>query len=263
MMIPKLGAIYYAPHNAYGVDRPPKGELISTENQASTLAGLLMLRYILLQKNIYKNVVNDIETLAKQIQAFLKSAYDPSLGYFRQGGFYNATTQNFIWDNIFAVDCQTWTMSVVGGRKLDAWFGKGTSMKIWDMTIRLGGYKFNGTMARGLGFGQADNIFSGEWTFGAINMLRVFLNESSGDNGKVLGHINYLREGIESELSTVSVINNLRVDTVLYANKRYWIPFGWWSNSIPSLASTGWAALVDSMFNPLYLGGAYATYDLI
>jgi len=72
-----------------------------------------------------------------------------------------------------------------------------------------------------------------------------------------------MRQAIEEELSTVAVINSLRVDAILYANKRYWIPFGWWANPIPSLASTGWAALVDSMYNPFYLGGIYKTYELI
>jgi len=53
MLIPSVGAIYYSPHNAYGVERPPKGELVSTENQASTLAGLRMLRHILVEKKYF------------------------------------------------------------------------------------------------------------------------------------------------------------------------------------------------------------------
>merc|ERR1711988_88149 len=44
---------------------------------------------------------------------------------------------------------------------------------------------------------------------------------------------------------------------VKYANKRYWIPFGWWANPNPSLASTSWAMLVDKQYNPFFLGGGY------
>jgi len=47
--LPGIGGIYYAPHNTYGILKP-KGEPISTENQASTLSGLLMLRSILAKK---------------------------------------------------------------------------------------------------------------------------------------------------------------------------------------------------------------------
>jgi len=263
MLIPELGAIYYAPYNVYGIEQVPNGELISTENQASTLSGILMLRSILLQKKIYLNIVADIENLAKNIIKFIKSAYDPGVGWFRQGGYYNATTKQFTWQKIFAVDCQTWTMTVLGSKNIDTWFGKDTSLKIWENTKAIAGYKFNGSMAKGLGFGRSDSIFSGEWTFGALNMLKVFMNESGYDNAKLSADFLYMRQGIEEELTKISIINNLRVDTVLYANKRYWIPFGWWSNPIPSLASTGWAALVDSSYNPLYLGGDYYVYELL
>jgi len=95
-------------------------------------------------------------------------------------------------------------------------------------------------------------------------MLRLFLNETNNYNKGILAaEVNYMRQAIEDELTSVAVINSMRVDTVLYANKRYWIPFGWWSNPIPSLASTSWAALFDNRFNPFYLGGLYKTYELV
>lgn len=46
---------------------------------------------------------------------------------------------------------------------------------------------------------------------------------------------------------------------MLYASQRYYIPFGWWANNIPSTASTGWAVLVDSNHNPFLLTGAYSS----
>jgi len=268
MMVDQVGGIYYAPHNAYGIVKP-KGEPISTENQASTLAGLLMLRSILTKKNIYSDVVNDIDTIAKKIEGFIKNSFNTNLGYFRQGGFIDITKGNqFTWDDIFAVDCQTWTMSVIGSVKIDQWFGAGTALKVWEQTKKYGGYKYNGVTAMGLGFdanaGKTDQIFSGEWTFGAINMLLIFLNETNGyDKVKISTDIRSMRQGIEEELTTVIPMNGVDAPSVLYANRRYWIPFGWFSNPLPSTASTGWAALVDNQYNPLFLGGAYRTYDLI
>jgi len=268
--LPGIGGIYYAPHNTYGILKP-KGEPISTENQASTLSGLLMLRSILAKKNIFQNVIGDIDFLAKKLENFIKNSYEPSLGYFRQGGYIDITKGNaWSWDPIFAVDCQTWTMSVLGSTKIDEWFGQGTALKVWELTKRIGGYKYNGTYAHGLGFDSNQNkpetsqILSGEWTFGAINMLHIFLNESNGyDKSRLQGDIYTMRRTIEEEITRTVPVWGTQSASVLYANKRYWIPFGWWSNPIPSLASTGWAALVDNNFNPLYLGGAYKTYDLI
>jgi len=270
MMIDSVNGIYYAPHNTYGVVKP-KGEQVSTENQASTLAGILMLRSILNQKKIFSNVVKDIENIATKLETFIKNSYDPSLGFFRNGLFYDIKNGNQqVWDTEFAVDCQTWTMSVLGSVKVDQWFGKGTALKIWELTKKVGGYKFNGTHAHGIGFDsnfgkpEQDQVFSGEWTFGAINMLKIFMNESNGyESAKLAADIFLLRQGVETELTTHVTVNGVQTTSVLYANKRYWIPFGWWSNPIPSLASTGWAALVDNRFNPLYLGGAYHVYDLI
>eukprot|EP01129_Flabellula_baltica_P007565 TRINITY_DN2964_c0_g1_i1.p1 TRINITY_DN2964_c0_g1~~TRINITY_DN2964_c0_g1_i1.p1 ORF type:complete len:529 (+),score=83.81 TRINITY_DN2964_c0_g1_i1:3-1589(+) len=267
MLIPSIGAIYYAPHNTYGVIKQ-SGETISTENQASTLAGLLMLKHILQEKNAYPLVVDDINMLSTNIERFLKEAYDPSLGYIRQGGYYRVESDSFLWDSIFAVDCQTWTMTIIGSEKMDAWFGSGTALKIWDYTKSIAGYKFDGSFAHGLGFDSNQNkpvqnqIFSGEWTFGAINLLKLFLNENNGYNPDPLQiEINFMRDAINKELTTTVQINGVNAEGIKYANKRYWIPFGWWSNPIPSLASTGWATIIDNNFNPLYLGGKYQTYQ--
>ena len=62
-----------------------------------------------------------------------------------------------------------------------------------------------------------------------------------------------LRSGIESELK----INLPGGQTAyLYANKRFRIPFGWWANPVPSLASTAWSVMADKNFNPFILGGS-------
>ena len=44
----------------------------------------------------------------------------------------------------------------------------------------------------------------------------------------------------------------------LYANERYFIPWGWWANPIASLASSAWVILIDNDFDPFVLGGGSA-----
>lgn len=46
----------------------------------------------------------------------------------------------------------------------------------------------------------------------------------------------------------------------LYASKRYYIPFGWMSNPIPSTASTTWGIMVNYNFNPFAYAGAYSDF---
>jgi len=43
----------------------------------------------------------------------------------------------------------------------------------------------------------------------------------------------------------------------LYANKRFFIPWGWYANPIGATASTAWAVLNDFNYNPFQLGGTF------
>ncbi len=45
---------------------------------------------------------------------------------------------------MFAVDCQTWVLSVLGMQTVDGWFGAGTSLNIWTTAMKLGGYVYVG-----------------------------------------------------------------------------------------------------------------------
>jgi hypothetical protein len=256
------GAVSYSPYNTLTFGNYDTGYDVSTENNVSLLGGLKMLRYILTQKNIFPDQVGIIDKLSSGIESFIKSSFDPNIGYFRQGGSF--ASGSFIWNtgsSGFAVDCQTWTMSVIGPVKVDQWFGQGTADKIWAITKKLGGYNylaFDGSV-EGLGYSinNVDEAFSGEWTFGGINMLRIFGNVLS--NSTYTTEADSLRDQVASQLTESDTINGVSVQGVRYANKRYWIPFGWWANPLLSAASTGWATLVDSKYNPFYLGGKYLT----
>jgi len=130
--------------------------------------------------------------------------------------------------------------------------------KIWEKTKELSGYKYNPQTKRADGLGFSDNdksVFSGEWTLGAINMLRIFAKQYNDNSFS--DEAAYMRDAIERELKQEQNINGENVVGVSYSNKRYFIPFGWWANPVLSSASTGWTALVDRNFNPFYLGGNY------
>jgi len=252
---------FYAPKNTLAYGDRDAGFDISTENNISLLGGLKMLRHILSQKGIHLDKLADINNLITNIENYIKLSYDPGLGYFRQGGSYDKTTGVFNWatgDIAFAVDCQTWAMSVVSPLLIDQWYGAGTSIKVWENTKKLGGYNCQpGGYCEGLGFtiNTADHVFSGEWTLGGINMLRIFATEYN--NQAFQTEAKYMRDAIEAQLIAHETIEGTPVTGVLYANKRYWIPFGWWANKLICTVSTAWTVLVDNDYNPFYLGGAY------
>jgi len=45
----------------------------------------------------------------------------------------------------------------------------------------------------------------------------------------------------------------------LYANSRFFIPWGWYANPIGATSSTGWAVFNDFEYNPFQLGGGWNT----
>jgi len=261
--VPSVGGVYYAPKNTLSDPKTDLGYDISLENNMSLLAGLKALRWLLQTKNLYTQFIPQISRIIDGIEGFAKAAFSPNLGYFRQGGSIQADG-SFQWSSgqqSFAVDCQTWTMTVLGANKVNSWFGGGAVERIWNKTKELGGYHYQpgSGVVDGLGYAanSADQAFSGEWTFGALNMLRVMAAELNipqyNEEAKAM------RLHIESQLTEDQVVNGVRTRAVRYVNKRYWIPFGWWGNPLDSLASTSWAVFLDMNWNPLHLGGGYTS----
>jgi len=202
----------------------------------------------------------DINKLIDSILQYVRNSYDSSLGYFRQGGSFDPITNTFTWANIFAVDCQTWAMSAISPLLIDQWFGPGASLNIWKTTKRLGGYncQTNTTgFCEGLGFSTNTEaqVFSGEWTLGGANMLRIFATLYNDPNLK--SEADFMLNSVITQLTQTTTIDTIEVKGVLYASRRYWIPFGWWANKLLSTVSTAWTVLLESNFNPLHFGGAY------
>jgi len=260
MVEPTSGGLWYSPKNTLESD--PTVDLgfnLSIENNVSLFSGLSALLHILQVKNIFTNYIPIIQNLIAGIERFVRAAYDPSKGYFRQGG--TVVNGQYQWNTEFAVDCQTWTMSRFGPKRIDQWYGAGTARAIWNITKKIGGYHYTDWSGEidGLGFSDnsEDQAFSGEWTAGGINMLRIFaieLKDSSFDK-----EADNMRQQIEFKLTEDQNINGVDCRAIKYCNKRYWIPFGWWANPLDCVASVAWAVFLDSNWNPLYLGGAYNT----
>lgn len=265
MKVPGVGGFFYSPKNTLENNSSDFGFTFSVENNISLLASLKTLLAILLQKNTLPDIVSLLRDLITNGENLARNSYDPSLGYFRQGG--RVVNGNPVWTTgggSFAVDCQTWYMTVIGPKKIDQWFGAGTARKVWSTTKRLGGYRYRAAddSCDGLGYSinSDDQAYSGEWTLGGINMLRVFASELNDQ--KFLDESNSLRKMIESKLTRKwDMGNGKSALSVMYANKRYFIPFGWFSNPVPSTASTAWSVFADTNFNPFFLGGNYSVYN--
>jgi hypothetical protein len=48
---------------------------------------------------------------------------------------------------------------------------------------------------------------------------------------------------------------DLSTNPYLYASRRYFIPFGWYANPIPSTCATAWMLMVANTYNPFLAGG--------
>jgi hypothetical protein len=133
---------------------------------------------------------------------------------------------------------------------------------------------------------NAEKVLSGEWTLGAIMAVRALIqyyeNLQAPDinwrtevlqtldtwNKSMTKHVKYL---LTSEYAnertkfcykdgncTLSGIPGagefveLPDDQLgmLYASRRYTIPFGWFANPLPSMASTTWMLMVEKSYNP-------------
>jgi hypothetical protein len=179
----------------------------------------------------------------------------------------------------FAVDCQTWGMLVLGQKRFDTWYGgKQTAYGIWKNAKKLAGYYVNGELA-GVGYTtdptknkttESTMIWSGEWTWGAVFMTRRLAKEYS-----LAGHSDWAAELKKDSDNMVKYMTKEVIPcddgvwcggglvqkdgSYLYANKRFFIPWGWYANPIGATSSTGWAVLNDFNFDPFMLGGGNDT----
>jgi len=173
----------------------------------------------------------------------------------------------------FAIDCQTWGLLVVGQKTFDnSYASRGlTAYDVWQNAKALGGYYIDGNLA-GVGYTVPNNnntkpdIWSAEWTWGAVFMCRKLSLEyrkigktAWADSlwADALSMVSYMSQEVKPDVDGVWSGGGLvQVDgSYLYANKRFFIPWGWYANPIGATSSTAWAVLYDWNYNPFMLGG--------
>jgi hypothetical protein len=292
-----IGAIYYGPDGMFG---NTGGKInpyeVSTENNASILAGLLMLQEVLTAKGQTNNIIHtmiygDGVSTAGILSFFKNNAWDPVNHTFYQGGFADQPGQPE-WKPTTepqAVDVNTWTVTVLGQPLIDSWFGAGMANTIWENVKSWGGFFGPDNTLWGVGYSSQDGngggkfnshgILSVEWTVGAINMVKALMSQYGSDSrvyanlqkdfDSMTTHVMSLRtdkyaqnaqafpQGISSSLNSLVPIPDDKL-AFLYASKRYSIPFGWYANPLPSTCSTAWILMQYYNFNPFTLGGGYA-----
>ena len=102
-----------------------------------------------------------------------------------------------------------------------------------------------------------NNIWSAEWTFGAINMAQLMSQwyKDAGDDTRATS----LLLDAQSMYNQVTNLwpQGLRFPdgSYVYANKRFFIPWGWFSNPISALCSTAWSVMIERNYDPFHLGG--------
>jgi hypothetical protein len=182
-----------------------------------------------------------------------------------------------------AVDVNTWGVAALGADRIDKWFGFGAAFRIWSEVKSWGAYGVGHTLW-GVGYSDQDGngtnpdgpykqgVLSAEWTAGAIVMVRNMIRHYAGAAQYESG----LRE---DESAMLDAVQSLRFDrysgtdfpgkpagyrnliaqagkAYLYASRRYWVPFGWYANPIPSTVSTAWIIMLADEFDPFGYGGA-------
>ena len=214
---------------------------------------------------------------------------------FFQGGLANDPNNNEEWipaTEPKAVDANTWSIAALGARQIDEWFGFGASYRNWQQVKQWSGYGIEKKLW-GVGYSDEDGnglnadgtyrqgILSTEWTAGAINMLRSLMSyyQRVPADSANYSHSKVYVQSLKSDESTMlETLSTLRIDNYnktpypgkpdaynslihsssrpyLYASKRYFIPFGWYANPLPSTCATSWMIMLADHYDPFGYAG--------
>lgn len=310
-----LGGLYYAPAGTVGNEGEAAVDphQLSVENNFSVYAGLLILRATLQAQRAHDQAADKTKIDAalrtitvmidggqsdgretKGLLSFFKNAAWRD-GAFVQGGLANAPARNADWIPTAtpkAVDVQTWGISALGTKQIDAWFGFGAAFKAWQNLKTWGAYGV-GKNLWGVGYSDRDGngidetgtyrqgVMSAEWTAGAItavrNMLRAYAAEPrssprysaarayvarlTDDEAAMLTAMSALRadvypsKGFPATPPAYATLIPVKMKPYLYASRRHYIPFGWYANPLPSTASTAWMIMLANGYDPFGVGG--------
>ncbi|PIQ87445.1 MAG: hypothetical protein COV73_03415, partial [Candidatus Omnitrophica bacterium CG11_big_fil_rev_8_21_14_0_20_43_6] len=257
------GGIRYAPKGTWHENDPEQSNPFkeewayneqSTENNLSWYAAFKMLSEIT-KKQQYQQALQAIEK-------YLESVYRPQEGYFMQGMHY--INGQWLLNEGFASDCQTWAILSLGPEKIDELFGQGATYKLWQKTKEEAGVSGAAVEITGIDFTNyrrlgREAMVSYEWTGGAILAVKAaadyYANTAKKDFAQEL-----TKDALSmKEYAKAAAIRQDDWAAWPYASNKENAPtgFGWYAPPAPnlSLASTVWMAFVELGFNPFVLGG--------
>jgi len=281
-----LGSLYHCPSGTQMFPPDPNEESnVSNENNFSAYASLRMLAEVLVKftqgttDNVLLRAITDVKDLMTGLEGWFSKYLlsDPFKGYsvIYQGGHvkFDGVFEAAPLAEVggFAVDCQTWGLSVLGQAKVDSWYGVGTAYNLWQATKKFAGYFDPQGRLGGVGYTIVDGnktnlIWSAEWTWGAIGACEKISNEY-----RKAGKTAWADDLAADAKSMLSLVSQPLVrcknggwcggglvqedGSYLYANDRFFIPWGWYANPIGSTCSTAWAVMHQHNYNPFILGG--------
>jgi hypothetical protein len=317
-----VGAVYYAPAGTVEnqAAAPVNAQAVSTENNLSLYAGLRILKATLdserapgaaLSADDRSRITRSVQLIDTMLSGgvlpggrhtwgltnFLRSAAW-SRGELVTGGAADEAGGRRARPEPKAVDVQTWGVAALGTAQIDAWHGFGAAYHLWESLKSWGAYG-EGQTLDGVGYSDADGngrapggnfrsgVLSGEWTAGAIVMVRnmirhyqdvpreareaaqaqAFVAQLKADEGAMLAGMQrlryhrYLTADIPGKPQDYAHLiaepdSPVASEPYLYASRRYLIPFGWWANPLPSTTASAWAILVADHYDPFGYGGA-------
>jgi len=278
-----VGTLFHCPWGAkiFPPD-PDEGANVSNENNFSGYASIDALYWVLTNysKSSSDPVIQWALTSVTNIRAGLNKWFDadtilstkgqlpnnqqvvPQGGHYNSSGYFPVAIDT---TGGLAIDCQTWGMTVMGQARLDGKYGMGTCYNIWQTAKKYAGY-YKGTTLAGVGYTDlasangssipVNTIWSAEWTFGAINMAQV-LSQAYADAGQA----QYAQDLLQDAQSMYNQVTQLWPvglqfpdGSYVYANKRFFIPWGWFSNPISALCSTAWSVMQGQNCDPFHWG---------
>jgi hypothetical protein len=285
-LLSPLGSMYHCPEGTkmYPPD-PDEATNVSNENNFSSWAAFKAFAFVLDYYYTGGDTVLDmaktsVATILKGLDSWFANHLLPipiaGQNVVSQGGHvtFAGAYEPQGGDQAFAVDCQTWGLLVVGQKRFDAAYSSRgiTAYTVWQAAKLLAGYYINNQLA-GVGYtthaanGTRPDIWSGEWTWGAIFMCRKVAAEyiiagrpdwaasMAADADSMEGFMKRPVETCPDDPIWCSGGLILPDGSYLYANKRFFIPWGWYANPIGATSSTAWAVCDDWKYNPFMLGG--------
>jgi hypothetical protein len=259
---------------------PDEGANVSNENNFSGYASIDTLYWVLTNysKGSSDETIQWALTSVTQLRTGLNKWFDAdsilspkgqlpnNWQVVPQGGHYNSSGYFPVPMNTvggLAIDCQTWGMTVMGVDRIDGKYGAGFAYNIWQTAKKYAGY-YKGDTLCGVGYTDlassngtsipVNTIWSAEWTFGAINMAQV-MSKAYADAGNQEYATNLLQDA-QSMYNQVTQVwpQGLRFPdgSYVYANKRFFIPWGWFSNPISALCSTAWSVMMGQNCDPFH-----------